>query len=80
MSCSGKVQRMIDLFDLRSKVPNNKGVKWTFLFGHEGDMLATQLALNITSSQCIEELYRKGSTSAYACEIGGLDFASNIII
>lgn len=54
MSCSGKVNRILDLFDLRIKIPDNKGVKWTFMLGHEGDMLATQLALNITSSDCIE--------------------------
>lgn len=80
MSSSGKINKMLNLFDLRTKVPNNEGVKWSFLAGHEGDMLATQLALNITSSTCIEEMYRKGQTSAWACELEGLDFASNIII
>lgn len=80
MSCSGKINRMINLFDLRSKVPDTKGVKWSFLVGHEGDMLATQLALNITSSFCIEELYRKNKTNATACELEGLDFASSIIV
>ena len=60
LESSGKINKIINLFDLRVKVPSNAGVKWSFLVGHEGDTLALQMALNITSSTCIEELFRKG--------------------
>lgn len=47
--------------------------------GHDTDILALHLALNISSYTCTEELFRKGSTSALNCEQGGNDFASNLI-
>jgi hypothetical protein len=60
MANTFKVQKLINVFDLRTKLPNNYALKWTHLFGHDTDVLAFHLALNTSSPACIEELYRKG--------------------
>ena len=75
---SEKMSLIFSNFDLRQRLPNYP-LKWTFLSGHDTDILAMYLGLNISSANCVEELYRKGETSALECELGGNDFASNII-
>lgn len=79
MSTSGKFQRMFSVFDTRQRVPDSYPLKWTFLSGHDTDIMALHLAMNLSSCLCVEELYRKGETSALNCEIGGNRFASNLI-
>lgn len=49
-----KLQKIMDNFDLRIKIPNNRGIKWTFVSGHDTDVLALHQALNISSPQCTE--------------------------
>lgn len=75
-----KFQKLINTFDLRTKLPSTYSLKWTHLSGHDTDILAMHLALNISNAACTEELYRKGSTSAVECEQGGVDYAGNVII
>ena len=64
---AGKLQRILDTFDSRTKVPDSYPLKWVFLSAHDTDIVPMQVDLNITSSICIEELYRTGSTSAINC-------------
>lgn len=59
------------------KSPNSKA-KWITISANEIDIVSAQNGLGISSAQCIEELYRKGSTSALNCESGTL-FSSSII-
>jgi lysosomal acid phosphatase len=69
--------KILSVFDNRLKNPNSS-MKWTFLSGHDLDMVATYNDLNLSSSQCIEELYRKGQTSALNCE-SFPEFAASLI-
>ena len=72
-----KLQKVLDMFDGRSKNPNQE-IRWTALSGHDLDIIPLFTELNISSSACIEELYRKGQTSAVNCEQFP-EFASSII-
>eukprot|EP00919_Chromeraceae_sp_WS-2016_P075086 GHVR01177646.1.p1 GENE.GHVR01177646.1~~GHVR01177646.1.p1 ORF type:complete len:142 (+),score=5.38 GHVR01177646.1:914-1339(+) len=72
-----KFEKIIKDFDARIRNPNGYPLKWTFLSGHDTDTIPAQVDLNISSSQCIEELYRKGSTSALNC-LPNSSFASSI--
>lgn len=58
--------KIINMFDGRISNPNSP-LKMTFLSAHDLDIVATYNDLNLSSSQCIEELYRKGQTSALNC-------------
>lgn len=53
MANSNKLQRIVSLFDLRTKLVENYALKWTFLFGHDTDIIAMQQALNISNFTCI---------------------------
>lgn len=75
---SFKASKIIEYFDARVKNPNGVSLKWTTLSVDDVDIVALQNDLNISSASCIEEIYRKGSSSALNCEQGTL-FASNII-
>lgn len=75
---SFKIQKIINEFDARIRNPTNYSLKWTFLSAHDTDLSAAQLDLNISSPQCIEDLYRKGSTTALVCD-ANTDFASSMI-
>lgn len=59
-----KLQKIMNAFDLRIRLPDTYALKWTFVSGHDTDILAMYQALNISSYECIEELFRKGKTSA----------------
>ena len=61
-----KLQKVLDMFDGRIKNPNQE-IRWTALSGHDFDLIPLFTDLNISSSACIEELYRKGQTSALNC-------------
>lgn len=58
--------KILNVFDSRIKNPN-QALKWTFLSGHDLDMVPMYNDLNLSTSQCIEELYRKGQTTALNC-------------
>lgn len=47
-----KFQRIINLFDLRVRLPDTYPLKWSFWSGHDTDILAMYLALNISSAAC----------------------------
>lgn len=79
MTNSGKLKKIFSVFDTRTRVPDTYPLKWTFISGHDVDVLALHLAMNLSSFTCIEELYRKGQTSALNCEQGGNYFATNLI-
>ncbi len=51
----------------------------TVFSGHDTDIAALLTDLNISSSQCVEDLYRKGKTDALNCQTD-VGFASNLII
>jgi hypothetical protein len=68
---------LFDRFDNRIK-NSSEGLKWTFLSGHDTDIYPFLIDLNISSSQCIEELYRFNKTNALNCEPGP-EFASSIV-
>lgn len=72
-----KFEKIISMFDSRVR-SSSQPMKWTFLSAHDSDMAPMYLNLNLTSSTCVEELYRKGSTSALNCE-GFPLFASSLI-
>lgn len=59
--------KILSVFDSRIANPNQP-LKWTFLSGHDTDLIATYTELNLSTSQCVEELYRKGTTQALNCE------------
>jgi hypothetical protein len=49
-----KFQKLINTFDLRTRLPETYALKWTHLSGHDTDILAMHLALNISSAECTE--------------------------
>ena len=59
--------KIMNVFDGRIKNPN-QALKWTFLFVHDLDMVPMYYDLNLSTSKCIEQLYRKGQTTALNCE------------
>jgi hypothetical protein len=79
MFSSGKLEKVFSVFDNRVRLPENYQLKWTFLSGHDSDLFAMQTGMNLTSFTCIEELYRKGSTSALNCETGANLFGANLM-
>jgi hypothetical protein len=46
---SGKIEKILSVFDLRTKLPNTYALKWTFLSGHDNDIVALHLGLNLSS-------------------------------
>lgn len=58
--------KIIGMFEGRIKNPK-QAIKFTFLSGHDLDMVPMYNDLNLSSSRCVEELYRKGETSALNC-------------
>jgi hypothetical protein len=63
---TSKITIILQVFDNRISSPNNL-LKLTVLSGHDTDITPMLLALNFTSSRCIEELYRFGKTNALNC-------------
>lgn len=62
-----KMNKIISLFDTRVRLPNSYYPKMNLLSGHDGDIISMNLLLNISSSECVEEQWRKGNTSALNC-------------
>lgn len=75
---SVKFQKVLSEFDSRIRNPDTYPRRWTFLSAHDTDIAAAHVDLNISSAHCIEDLYRKGSTSAINCE-QSTEYASSII-
>ena len=44
-----KLQRLINHFDLRSRLLNNYPLKWTMMFAHDTDILSIHIGLNTSS-------------------------------
>lgn len=66
---TGKLKRVLADFD--GRIANaNQELKWTFLSAHDTDISGMLLDLNVSSAQCVEELYRKGRTDALNCDPG----------
>ena len=74
-----KIQKVIKECENRISLPKNYGTRMTVISCHDTDIAAIYSDLNISSSQCVEELYRKGRTTSLNCqtEIG---FSSNVVI
>ena len=53
MANTFKVNKLINAFDLRVRLPDTYALKWTHLFGHDTDILAFHLALNTSSPACV---------------------------
>jgi hypothetical protein len=49
---SGKFKKIIEVFDERIIKNNTFPLKWTFLSGHDTDIIAMHLALNLSSVEC----------------------------
>ena len=45
-----KFQKLITTFDLRTRLPDSYALKWVHLSGHDTDILAMHIALNISSA------------------------------
>ena len=65
---SGKLSKIFSLFDLRTINPDRTADKWLIMSAHDTDIIGLNVALNLSSANCIEELYRKGSTSEKNCD------------
>ena len=61
-----KLKWMFKVFDKRI-MSRNSSIRWTMLGGHDTDIYPFLIDLNISSSACIEELYRFGKTNALNC-------------
>ena len=75
---SEKIQKILTHFDNRMRMIDTYSPKATFFSAHDIDVIPMMMALNLTSPDCIEEKWRKGSTSALSCEDQPL-FASSLI-
>ena len=75
---TGKLKRIIQDFDGRINNITGQVLKWTFLSAHDTDISGMLLDLNVSSSQCVQELYRRGKTDALNCD-PGQEYASSII-
>ena len=73
-----KLAKVFSYFDNRVKSPEEMALKWSTLSVDGIDLIALQNDLNISSAQCIEEVYRKGSTQALNCQLNS-GFASSIL-
>ena len=73
-----KTSKILNDFDNRIKNINNNSPRFSFLSGHDTDIFPFNNVLNFSSSECVEELYRKGSTSNLNCQPMP-SFASSLI-
>ena len=74
-----KLNKIISNFEMRTRLPKTYSPKMTFLGGHDVDIASLNILLNISSSSCVEEQWRKGNTSALNCEYFPT-YASSVII
>lgn len=52
---TGKFQKLLNVFDIRTRLPNNYALKWTFLSGHDTDIIAMHLALNFSHQNALNK-------------------------
>lgn len=85
---SGRLAHLVNTYKLRKVIsecenrinrPKTYPTKMTVISCHDTDISALFTDLNISSSQCVEEIYRKGKTDALNCE-RNVGFASNVVI
>ena len=50
---SGKIKKIIEVFDQKINKKDSFPLKWTFLSGHDTDIIAMHLGLNLSSPACI---------------------------
>lgn len=74
-----KLKKVINECENRIHLPKTYATKMTVTSCHDTDISALFTDLNISSSQCVEDLYRKGKTDALNCETN-VGFASNLVI
>ena len=61
-----KFQHVLSVFD--SRIANSSALlRWSFMSGHDTEIYPSLNLLNISSSSCIEELYRYNKTNALNC-------------
>ena len=73
------LKRVIEDFDDRMNNIEGKSRKWTFLSAHDTHIFNLIGDLNISSANCIEELYRKGTTDSLNC-YQGPEYTASLII
>jgi hypothetical protein len=61
-----KLKHILQRFDGRIANSSNL-LKWSFMSGHDTEMYPMLNLLNISSSTCIEELFRFNKTNALNC-------------
>lgn len=49
MFASGKLQKVLSVFDMRVRLPTAYDLKWSFLSGHDNDIFALYNALNLST-------------------------------
>jgi hypothetical protein len=69
---------VLEVFDNRIKSPDAGGLRWTTLSVDSPHIVSALNQLNISSARCVEDLYRKGSSSALNCQAAA-PFASSIL-
>jgi hypothetical protein len=74
-----KLKKVINECENRIRLVKIYGTKMTVFSVHDTDIAALLTDLNISSSQCVEDLYRKGKTDALNCQTD-VGFASNLVI
>lgn len=74
-----KLKKVINECENRVRLIETYATKMTVISCHDTDIAALYTDLNISSSQCVEELYRKGKTDALNCQTD-VGFASNLVI
>ncbi len=62
-----KLSKIINEFENRIQSLRNYATKMTVISCHDTDISALYTGFNISSSQCIEDLYRKSKTDALNC-------------
>lgn len=75
---TGKLTKILADFDDRIAHPSEKSLKWTFLSAHDTDATCMMNDLNISSAQCVEDLYRTGQTEALNCS-PAQEYATSLI-
>ena len=74
-----KLKKVVNECENRARLPTTYATKMTVISCHDTDIAALLTDLNISSSQCVEDLYRKGKTDALNCQTD-VGFASNLAI
>ena len=63
-----KFKKIINECENRVRLVDTYSTRMTVFSVHDTDIAALYSDLNISSSECIEDLYRKGKTEALNCQ------------